>query len=76
MVYNSEGQNVITEENEVNVIAYEIQNSDDILLGKTNDGNWIVKTTDGIMIYSTKEMEERYFLDLVCSNIERLTYTS
>ena len=74
MKFNKKGQNVITRENEINVIAYKIQNSDDIILGRTNEKCWIVKISDGIMIYSTNEMEEIYILDLIESDLERLNW--
>lgn len=64
----------ITRENEINVIAYKITNSDDIILGRTNEKKWIVQTPDGIFNYSTNEMEEVYSLDLIESNLERLTW--
>jgi len=76
MKFNKKGQNVITRENEINVIAFKIQNSDDIILGRTNEKGWIVKTSDGIMIYSTNEMEEIYILDLIESDLERLNWTA
>ena len=76
MKFNKKGQNVITRENEINVIAFKIQNSDDIILGRTNEKDWIVKTSDGIMIYSTNEMEEIYILDLIESDLERLNWTA
>jgi len=74
MKFNKKGENVITRENEINVIAFKIQNSDDIILGRTNEKCWIVKTSDGIMIYSTNEMEEIYILDLIESDLERLNW--
>ena len=76
MKFNKKGQNVITRENEINVIAFKIQNSDDIILGRTNEKSWIVKTSNGIMIYSTDEMEEIYILDLIESDLERLNWTA
>ena len=76
MKFNKKGQNVITRENEINVIAFKIQNSDDIILGRTNEKGWVVKTSDGIMIYSTNEMEEIYILDLIESDLERLNWTA
>lgn len=74
--YTEEGKNVITRNNEMNVIAYQIPNSDDYILGKTPDKKWVVRTTDGIMLYSTNEMEEVYVLDLVESDLERLGWPS
>jgi len=68
--------NIITRDNEMNIIAYQITNSDDFILGRTNDKGWIVQTIDGIFIYSTNEMEEVYCLDLIQSNLERLTWPS
>ena len=68
--------NIITRDNEMNIIAYQITNSDDFILGRTNDKMWIVQTSDGIFIYSTNEMEEVYCLDLIQSNLERLTWPS
>lgn len=69
-------KNVITRENEMNVISYQIPNSDDFILGRTPDKGWVVQTADGVMIYSTSEMEETYYLDLIESNLERLTWPS
>ena len=68
--------NIITRDNEMNIIAYQITNSDDFILGRTNDKGWIVQTDSGIFIYSTNEMEEIYCLDLIQSNLERLTWPS
>ena len=76
MKFNREGRNVITRKNEINIIAYQIQNSDDIILGRTNEKGWIVKTSDGIMIYSTNEMEVIYILDLIDSHLERFNWTA
>jgi hypothetical protein len=47
-----------------------------IILGRTNEKGWIVKTSDGIKIYSTNEMEEIYTLDLIESDLERLTWSA
>mgnify|MGYP005871087111 FL=1 len=74
--FTKEGKNVITRDNEMNVIAYQIPNNDDFILGRTPDKKWIVQTTDGIMIYSNNEMEEIYILDLIESDLERLTWTA
>lgn len=76
MKFTKEGKNVITRENEMNVIAYQIPNNDDFILGRTPDRGWVVQTSDGIMIYSTNEMEELYILDLIESDLERLTWVS
>jgi hypothetical protein len=74
--FNNEGKNVITREDEINMSAYQIPNNDDIILGRTPEKGWVVKTIDGIMTYSTNEMEELYILDLIESDLERLNYTS
>ena len=69
-------KNIITRENETNIIAYQIPNNDDIILGKTASNEWAVNTSDGIMIYSTNELEEIYILDLSKSDLERLTWSA
>jgi len=74
--YTKEGKNIITRYNEMNIIAYEIPNSDDFILGRTPDRKWVVQTSDGVMLYSTNEMEELYILDLIESDLERLTWTA
>lgn len=76
MNYTKEGKNIITRENEINMIGYQIQNSDDIILGRTTDRKWIVKNQEGIFLLSTNEMEESYVLDLIESRMDRLTWTS
>ncbi len=68
--------NVITRENEMNIIAYQIPNSDDFILGRTPNKDWVVQTDDGVMVYATDEMEEIYILDLVKSDLERLTWSA
>ena len=74
--YTKEGKSIITRNNEMNIIAYQIPNSDDFILGRTPDRKWVVQTSDGVMLYSTNEMEELYILDLIESNLERLTWTA
>lgn len=74
--FTKEGKNVITRDNEMNVIAYQIPKSDDFILGRTPYREWVVQTSDGVMIYSTNEMEELYILDLIESDLERLTWTA
>ena len=74
--YTKEGKNVITRDNEMNVIAYQIPNNDDFILGRTPDREWVVQTSYGVMLYSTNEMEEVYNLDLIESDLERLTWTA
>jgi UDP-N-acetylmuramoylalanine-D-glutamate ligase len=74
--YTKEGKSIITRDNEMNIIAYQIPNSDDFILGRTPDRKWVVQTSDGVMLYSTNEMEELYILDLIESDLERLTWTA
>jgi len=74
--FTKKGKNVITRDNEMNVIAYQIPNNDDFILGRTPNRQWVVQTSDGVMIYSTNEMEELYILDLIESDLERLTWTA
>lgn len=72
-LYTKQGKNLITRDNEMNVIAYQIPNNDDFILGRTPDRKWVVQTADGAIVYSTNEMEEMYILDLVESDLEMLT---
>lgn len=74
--YNRQGENIISRENETNMIAYQIPNSDDIILGKLPNKQWLVKTRDGIMIYNTNELEGLYVLDILESDLERLTWSA
>jgi phage regulator Rha-like protein len=74
--FTKEGKNIITRNNEMNVIAYQIPNNDDFILGRTSDRKWVVQTSDGVMLYSTNEMEEIYILDLIESDLERLTWSA
>lgn len=76
MKHTKQDKNIITRDNEINIIAYQIPNNDDFILGRTYDRNWIVYTSDGIMIYTTNEMEELYNLDLIESDLERLTWNA
>lgn len=76
MNYTSDNKNYMTRENEINVIAYQIQNSDDIILGRMPDGDFIVKTSDGVMIYNSNEMKEIYVLDLAACDFERLGWAA
>ncbi|MDC1285234.1 hypothetical protein N8Z33_00945 [Flavobacteriaceae bacterium] len=73
MQTNNKGKDLLTRKNEVSVIAYLIPNSNVLILGKSNTGNWLVKTSDGIMSYTTSEMDEIYNLDLNKSDMEHLT---
>ncbi|MDB9911056.1 hypothetical protein OAC88_02835 [Flavobacteriaceae bacterium] len=73
MKTNNKGKDLLTRKNEVSVIAYLIPNSNVLILGKSNTGNWLVKTSDGIMSYTTSEMDEIYNLDLNKSDMEHLT---
>lgn len=72
--YTKEGKNIITRDNEMKIIAYQIPDSDDFILGRTPDREWVVQTSYGVMLYSTNEMEEVYDLDLIKSNLKRLTW--
>ncbi len=69
-------KNVIDNNNEINMIVYQIPNSDDIIIGKTINGDWLVKTIHGIVNYTTNEIEEIYILSLSDSNMEKLTWVS
>lgn len=75
MKYTKKNKNYLNREDETNVIAYQIQNSDDIILDKMPNGDFIVKTSDGVMIYSKSEMEEIYVIDINASDFERLGWT-
>ncbi len=65
---------LITRADEVNVICYSIPGSNDFIMGRIPNRGWVVKTSVGVMIYSTNEMEEVYNLDLIESNLERLSW--
>ena len=67
---------VITREDEINVIAYKIPNRNLLILGRSSTGEWVVNTTDGIILYTTNEMEEEFNLDLIESDLERLTWSA
>lgn len=69
-------KNVITPEQEFNIIAYKIPNSDDFIIGKNNYQCYLVQTSDGIMEYTKNEMEEIYVLDFDSSCLEKLTWPS
>lgn len=71
-VYNSKGANVITKDNEIKIPAYQIPNSDDIIIGRTKNKQWIVKTVDGVMSYDTNEMEDIFILDIIESDFTNL----
>lgn len=68
--------NIITRDDEINIIAYKIPNSNHIIIGKTQNKKWLVKSTYDIILLSTKEIEEMYNLDLIESDLERLTWTA
>lgn len=59
--------------NEVNIICYQI-NFNDIILGKMRNGDFVVQTAEGIMIYTKAEMLEIFGVDTENSNFERLTW--
>jgi len=67
-------KNIITQKQEFAIIAYKIPNSDDFIIGKKNDGCYLVQTSDGIMEYTKNDMEEIYILDFGLSCLEKLTW--
>ncbi len=69
-------KSILSREDEINVIAYQIKGSDDLILGRYNSTEWLVSTSDGILIYSTNEMKGVYNIDFNKSNFERLGWTA
>lgn len=67
---------VITRSDEQNIIGYRIPGTSDLILGRTPDRLWVVKTSDGLIMYDTNEVEDLYNLDLIESDLERLGWTS
>jgi hypothetical protein len=70
---NSSSKVVLGRKDEMNVIAYVVPGDKlAVILGRTPEKGWVVKTSDGIMTYSTNEMEEIYNIDMIESDFERL----
>lgn len=61
---------------EINIIAFRIPNSDDIIIASNGINNWFVKTSDGIFQYNNNEMLEIYNVNMPSSDLERLTWTT
>jgi hypothetical protein len=72
----SNSKKIITRSDEQNIIGYKIPDTFDVILGRTPNRLWVVKTSEGLLSYSTNEMEEIYNLDLIESDLERLGWTS
>lgn len=73
----SDDGHILSRKDEINMIAYKIPNSNDKILAKTENKKWVVWCDfSNIKIYSTREMEEIYSIDMIESDFERLAWPS
>lgn len=75
LIQKTEEMKTISRKNEQNIIGYAIPETNNIILGMYGR-DYLVTTSDGIMIYTRGEMKEIFNLDVENSDMERLGWTA